>query len=160
MITLIWSARHLTLCTSLFDSVCSFVLPIVAFWVVFFPLWSIPILIVLKICFRNLKGSLLLVSLSLPSLIVSAAITFRAGPFSSSPGLGRLGQLFGQSPFLALNAVIAMICLAHLLMVLAKVFEDPRLLAVWTMAGTAAILALDVGIVVEILAIVNEKRFG
>jgi hypothetical protein len=123
-----------------------------------FPIWSIPIFPLLKLCFRNSKGAVLAAALSLPSLIFAGYFVLKIDPRLSRPGFERVLQLFSEAPCLAFNAVIGLIYIAQLILVVTRQLEDPPLLSVWTFVNSAVILSLDFAIVAQIFGAINEPR--
>lgn len=145
-------------CCSLFDYLKLFILvPLILSGLVF-PIWSIPIFLLLKLCFRHSKGAVLAVALSLPSLIVSVGFVLAIDPRLPRPGFERILELFSEGPGLAFNAVIGLICIAQLILVASRQLDDPPLLSVWTFVTSAVILSLDLAIVAQIFGAINEPR--
>src|ERR1700758_4125382 len=93
--------------------------------VLVFPVWSLPIYLLLKRCFKPLKGTLVVVALSLPSLIICAYLILGINPYLPPPGLSRIAGLVQDAPFLLANAVVALLCVGQLIFVGTGRLKDP-----------------------------------
>lgn len=105
-----------------------------------FPVWTVPILIILKLFFRESKGSLLLMAVSLPGTMPLILGEILRSPKIYEPGGWK--ALFSDTlfnPYVVVAPIVALICLMQFVLVLKKKIKEFSWISFRSIAGVILI---------------------